>query len=165
MFFKKKKRYFLDRIVVASKSESAGSFFGFGEGGAKETLVKIACSNIELPRLQSVSNLEPNDIGVDIVVSDYSLGGQGSIDIGDFGFFFFSRPKVKLVARTFNAMSKVTINEYTIVQNMSWSKYIKRTISIKRMFSFKPQFDNADLSIVLIGACIKLLKKIKASNS
>lgn len=166
VFFKKKKRYLIGRTVVTPINDTKRGTLGFGGSEEKASLEEVLKSELNLPSYDPLQRYNDRDIGIDIIVSDYSYGFSGVLDLGEYGgFYWFNRPSIKLIARTFRADDYSTIQEFSIVQRMSWSKFIKRKLSIKRSLSFKYLFDETDLCVVLAAACIKLFKNIQAGNS
>ena len=165
MLFKKKKQYFLDRIIVTPIRDRKTTILGYGDEDTKELFEQSLSQELGISRLTTDRKYTDRDIGIDLVVSDYNYGFTAAVDTGEYGLFLFLRPKVKLIARTFDIRTGDTLREFTLVQRMTWPKFIKRLLSIKRILRLQQNFDSDDLKIVLINACVVLLRQIKASNS
>ncbi len=119
-------------------------------------------SVFELPAIPSDTELEGNDLAIEIALLNVQGGVLTIFDIGP-EISVWWRPKVKIKARLFHPASGKTKKTFKVSSKVGWLYFIYRILQPKPFFGLAPAFNERDIDLLLSEACNELLQKIRKS--
>ena len=147
-FFKKDRpRIFLGNLSVVPRTGFKSSFeqwnlFNRSTEDFDEKIRKSLEEIFTFPLAENISEPNPSDLVIDVMVPDFQ-GGQFLLD--DIPLFW--HPKVK--------------KKFMITKKMTLRNYLDRAFSLRGFIRLKPLFDSKDIDYLTSEACHELLLRVK----
>lgn len=114
-----------------------------------------------LPHISTRTDPTDTDLALDVWARDFQRGELAPVEIRvpgfQFGFDFFWRPKVELVARLYTIDNDKTIKTYTVTERCTWKEFLARVLQRRLIIlPFVPLFTGKDLQQLVYRATARL---------
>lgn len=163
IFKKEKPRVYLGTLAVVPRTgikKSLDSWYlsGFVEldGKLKDSLDEIFC----IPPASSISDSLESDLVIDVLISEFQLGGAL---LSDVPIPILWRPKVTLVSRLSYLKSGKAKRVVSVTEKMPWGEFFRRLLTFQGLIQLRPVFNVNDLEKLLYIGSSKVFAKIISS--
>lgn len=122
-------------------------------------LQKYLAELFYFPEAPTKENVQLNDFGLDIHISDFSTGEGFFVEY----FPLIWKPKVELHAKLYNLSSGETLETIIVTEEASLREYLARALEWKALFNISETFTTDDMKVLVGRGSVRLLRKIYAS--